>query len=72
VQRAFPALSFQQPLFMLQAPGDASHWYVLEKTGRVHRFENQPGVSGSKHFSRPVGRREHGVRGRPAWPRLRA
>jgi uncharacterized repeat protein (TIGR03806 family) len=50
VQRAFPALSFQQPLFMLQAPGDASHWYVLEKTGRVHRFEDQPGVSGSNIF----------------------
>jgi uncharacterized repeat protein (TIGR03806 family) len=45
VQRAFPDLSFQQPLFMLQAPGDASRWYVLEKNGRAKTFENQPGVS---------------------------
>lgn len=50
VQRAFPALSFQQPLFMLQAPGDASQWYVLEKTGRVHSFGNQPDVSSTRVF----------------------
>ena len=50
VQRAFPALSFQQPLFMLQAPGDDSRWYVLEKTGRVRSFDNQPGVASSSVF----------------------
>lgn len=50
VQRAFPALTFQQPLYMLQAPGDASRWYVLEKTGRVRSFANQPGASASSVF----------------------
>jgi uncharacterized repeat protein (TIGR03806 family) len=45
VARAFPALSFEQPLFMLQAPGDDSRWFVLEKTGRVRAFDNQAGVA---------------------------
>lgn len=40
VQRVFPTLSFTQPIAMLQAPGDDSHWYVVEKTGRVRRFPN--------------------------------
>jgi uncharacterized repeat protein (TIGR03806 family) len=50
VQRVFPSLSFQQPLFMLQAPGDASRWFVLEKTGRARVFDNQPGVTSSSVF----------------------
>jgi uncharacterized repeat protein (TIGR03806 family) len=33
--REFAALSLSQPLGMMQAPGDASRWFVLEKTGRV-------------------------------------
>ena len=36
----FQSLSFAQPLGMLQAPGDASRWFVLEKTGRVRVFAN--------------------------------
>lgn len=36
---AFPTTpSFSQPTKLLQAPGDASRWYVLEKTGRVRVF----------------------------------
>lgn len=50
VERAFPALSFEQPLFMLQAPGDDSRWFVLEKTGRAHAFENLPGSSAASVF----------------------
>jgi uncharacterized repeat protein (TIGR03806 family) len=50
VQRVFPALTFQQPLFMLQAPGDASRWFVLEKTGRARSFENVAGVSTTSLF----------------------
>ena len=38
-----PALS--QPLGMLQAPGDSSRWFVLEKTGRARAFANTPNVS---------------------------
>ncbi|MCE7903843.1 MAG: hypothetical protein DYH20_14690 [Gammaproteobacteria bacterium PRO9] len=36
---AFPtAPDFDQPTKMLQAPGDGSRWFVLEKTGRVRVF----------------------------------
>ncbi len=38
-----PALN--QPLDMLQAPGDSSRWFVLEKTGRVRAFANTPNVN---------------------------
>ncbi len=35
----FPTLpSLSQPVKILQAPGDASRWFVLEKTGRVRVF----------------------------------
>ncbi len=36
---AFPtAPAFSQPTKILQAPGDASRWFVLEKTGRIRVF----------------------------------
>jgi uncharacterized repeat protein (TIGR03806 family) len=41
----FANLSFSQPLAMLQAPGDSSRWFVLEKTGRVRVFANTPNVA---------------------------
>src|SRR5688572_32946211 len=50
LQRVFPALVFDQPLALLQAPGDASRWFVLEKgsgasgTARVRVFANVPNV----------------------------
>ena len=50
VQRVFPELSFSQPLLMLQVPGDASRWFVLEKTGRARVLDNQPGVATSSIF----------------------
>lgn len=40
VQPAFPKLRFQEPLLVLQAPGDNRRIYVLEKTGRVKVFAN--------------------------------
>lgn len=40
VQRAFPKLTFAQPLYALQAPGDSSRVYVLEKEGRAWVFPN--------------------------------
>jgi uncharacterized repeat protein (TIGR03806 family) len=52
VQRVFPGLTFDQPLLMLQAPGDSSRWYVLERAmnsnanaARVRVFANTPNVS---------------------------
>ena len=38
LERAFPALSFSRPVDLLQPPGDAARWYVVEQAGRVRRF----------------------------------
>ncbi len=40
VERVFPELTFELPVAALQAPGDDSRWYVLEKRGRVMTFPN--------------------------------
>src|SRR5262245_36020676 len=45
VVRVFPALSFTQPVAVLQAPGDATRWFVVEQAGRVRVFANQPQVA---------------------------
>ena len=44
VQRAFPNLSFTDPVAMLQAPGDSARWFVVEQGGRVMVFNNDSGV----------------------------
>ena len=50
-QNAFPSLPFlDKPLGMVQAPGDSSEWYVIEKAGRVLRFNNSPSASGFSTF----------------------
>ena len=41
----FDSLGFNQPLGLLQAPGDDSRWFVLEKPGRVRVFANDPNVA---------------------------
>ncbi len=38
VERVFPALLFNEPIAMLQAPGDASLWFVVERRGVVRVF----------------------------------
>ncbi len=45
LERVFAGLVFTQPLGMLQAPGDPSRWFVLEKGGRVRVFANRPDVA---------------------------
>src|SRR5688572_8755004 len=49
-QRAFPSLTFEQPIFMLQAPGDASRWFVVERGGVVRMFDNDEAVADSSVF----------------------
>jgi uncharacterized repeat protein (TIGR03806 family) len=50
-QRAFPNLRFQnQPIFMLQAPGDSSRWFVVERLGMVRVFDNNEGVTATSDF----------------------
>ncbi|HSD73382.1 MAG TPA: PQQ-dependent sugar dehydrogenase, partial [Steroidobacteraceae bacterium] len=52
-ERVFPNLSFREPgtfesrnpLWMGQAPGDSSRWFVVERFGTVRVFDNNPGVS---------------------------
>jgi len=45
IEREFESLSFSQPLAMLQAPGDSSRWFVLEKGGRVRVFADDPNTT---------------------------
>ena len=48
VEQVFTTLpAFNEPLAMLQAPGDDSRWYVVERGGLVHVFDNDPSVSTS-------------------------
>jgi glucose/arabinose dehydrogenase len=39
VPRVFPGLSFSRPVALLQAPGDAARWFVVEQGGRVLSFD---------------------------------
>jgi len=50
VERAFPGLSFESPVAMLQAPGDDTRWFVVERgsssgTGKVVVFPNSDAVT---------------------------
>jgi glucose/arabinose dehydrogenase len=51
VERVFPALSFTQPVAMLQAPNDATRWFVVEQTGVVRVFANTSAVASSSVFA---------------------
>ncbi len=51
VQRVFQNLpNFNQPIAMLQAPGDSTRWYVVEKTGFVRSFADTANVSTTSTF----------------------
>ena len=50
IERVFPALEFQQPLYLGQAPDDATRWFVLEKGGRMRVFENEANVAVTSVF----------------------
>jgi uncharacterized repeat protein (TIGR03806 family) len=52
VERVFPNIRFadasgvsRNPVLMLQAPGDRSRWFVVERFGAVRVFENNPSVT---------------------------
>jgi uncharacterized repeat protein (TIGR03806 family) len=50
-QRAFPNLKFpNQPIAMVQAPGDGSRWFVGERNGIVHVFPNDESVKTTSTF----------------------
>jgi len=46
----FEALNFQEPVALLQAPGDDTRWLVLEQSGVVRVFDNDPAVTESAVF----------------------
>lgn len=50
LQRAFPNLTFSDPILMLQAPGSAARWFVVEQPGRVRVFNNDAAVAASTLF----------------------
>ena len=50
LESAFPNLSFQRPVALLQAPGDDSRWFVVEQNGRVMVFTNDPQVTQATVF----------------------
>ncbi len=50
LERAFPNLSFNSPVALLQAPGDESRWFVVEKGGRVLVFDNAEDASLTQTF----------------------
>ncbi|GAB4359204.1 MAG: PQQ-dependent sugar dehydrogenase [Gammaproteobacteria bacterium] len=43
-QRVFSGLGFSAPTLLLQRPGDDSRFYLLEKSGRIYTFDNDPTV----------------------------
>jgi uncharacterized repeat protein (TIGR03806 family) len=47
---AFPALAFADPVAMLQAPGDASRWFIVEQGGRIRAFANDEAVAATSDF----------------------
>ncbi len=48
--RAFPNLTFASPTAMLQAPSDASRWFVVEQGGTIRAFQNDPDVTATTEF----------------------
>ena len=77
LQRVFESLpAFSAPVALLQAPGDASRWFVVEQGGRVRVFPNNPAATASAVFgdisSRVVFRNELGLLGMAFHPNFPA
>ncbi len=60
IARVFPNLSFSAPVAMLQAPGNAARWYVVQQGGRVMVFDNDPAASVATPFVDITGRVDSG------------
>ena len=50
LQRVFKDVSMDVIVFMTQAPDDDQYWYVVEKPGRVMRFENKSDATDASLF----------------------
>ena len=52
LQPSFVSLpAFSEPVAMLQAPGDGTRWFVVEKPGTVRVFANDPAASTASVFA---------------------
>jgi glucose/arabinose dehydrogenase len=49
-KEAFPALTFEQPVDLQQAPGDSSRFFVVEKDGAIKVFDNSASVKTSTTY----------------------
>jgi glucose/arabinose dehydrogenase len=57
VEQVFSSLpAFSAPIAMLQAPANASRWFVVEQGGRVHVFANNAAVTTTASFADISGR----------------
>ena len=54
LQRVFQNVTLNQPLAMLQTPGDDSRWYVVQKGGTVRVFANTASPAASTFISLTV------------------
>jgi glucose/arabinose dehydrogenase len=45
VERAFPGLTFNNPISMYQPPGDDTRWFLIEKGGQILVFPNDDTVA---------------------------
>jgi len=50
LQRVFKNVPLDVIVYMTQAPDDDRYWYVVEKSGRVLRIENNPDATDAKVF----------------------
>jgi uncharacterized repeat protein (TIGR03806 family) len=60
VQRVFQSVALDQPLAMLQAPGDDSRWFLVEKGGTVRVFANTANPTASNFISITVNANSEG------------
>ena len=54
LQQVFQSVALNQPVAMLQAPGDDSRWYVVQKGGTVRVFANAANPTASTFISLTV------------------
>jgi uncharacterized repeat protein (TIGR03806 family) len=60
LQRVFQNVMLSQPLAMLQAPGDDSRWFVVQKTGTVRVFANTASPTAGNFISLTVNANSEG------------
>jgi uncharacterized repeat protein (TIGR03806 family) len=60
LQRVFPNLSFDQPVAMLQAPGDDTRWFVVQKGGAVRVFSDTANPTASTFITLNVNSNSEG------------